>query len=183
MGRKWHQTSRETYISLRKGERESWYRYSSFLCIRELYHQLKRVEFVSNRMPYIIIKGRWCHIVVLNVHVPNENIIDYVKNCFYEELERVFDKLPKYNMKIRFLAKVKEKLAHRFHMERFSLKKLSEVEGKEKYRVEVSNRFVALEDLDAELDINSAWETLKIIRSKETSQSAVIAGSLPSKRV
>jgi hypothetical protein len=44
-------------------------------------------------------------------------------------------------------------------MERFNLKKLNEVEGKEQYHVEVWNRFVALEDLDAEVEINSAWET------------------------
>jgi hypothetical protein len=30
-------------------------------------------------------------------------------------------------------------------MERFILKKLSEVEGKERYRVEISNRFAALQ--------------------------------------
>jgi hypothetical protein len=34
-------------------------------------------------------------------------------------------------------------------------------EGKEQYRVEVSNRFAALEDLDAEVEINSAWETIR----------------------
>jgi hypothetical protein len=33
-------------------------------------------------------------------------------------------------------------------MEKFNLKKLNEVEGKEKYLVEISNRFVALENLD-----------------------------------
>jgi ABC-type cobalamin/Fe3+-siderophores transport system ATPase subunit len=32
---------------------------------------------------------------------------------------------------------------HRVHMERFNLKKLNEVEGKEQYRVEISNRFAA----------------------------------------
>jgi hypothetical protein len=43
--------------------------------------------------------------------------------------------------------KAREKLAvnkqrsHRFHMERFNLKKLNQVEGKEQFRVEVSNRF------------------------------------------
>jgi hypothetical protein len=31
----------------------------------------------------------------------------------------------------------------------------------EQFRVEVSNRFAALEDLDAEVDINSAWETVR----------------------
>jgi hypothetical protein len=40
-------------------------------------------------------------------------------------------------------------------VERFNLKKLNEVEGKEKYRVEVSNRFAALEDLVAEVEINT----------------------------
>jgi hypothetical protein len=46
-------------------------------------------------------------------------------------------------------------------MERFNLKKLNEVEGKEQFRVEVSNRFAALEDLDAEVEINSAWEMIR----------------------
>jgi hypothetical protein len=40
-------------------------------------------------------------------------------------------------------------------MERFSLKKLNVVEGKENYRVDVSHRFAALKDLDAEVEINS----------------------------
>jgi hypothetical protein len=39
-------------------------------------------------------------------------------------------------------------------MERFSPKKLNEVEGKEQYHVEVSNRFAALEYLDTEVEIN-----------------------------
>jgi hypothetical protein len=57
------------------------------------------------------------------------------------------------------VAKIRERLAvnkqgaHKFHMERFNLKKLNEVGGKGKYCVEVSNRFVVLEDLDAEDEI------------------------------
>jgi hypothetical protein len=53
------------------------------------------------------------------------------------------------------VAKVRERLAankqtsHRFHMERFGLKELNDVEGKEQFRFEVSNRFAALEDLNA----------------------------------
>jgi hypothetical protein len=46
-------------------------------------------------------------------------------------------------------------------MERFNLKKLNDVESKEQFRVEVSNRFAALEDLDTEVEINSAWETIR----------------------
>jgi hypothetical protein len=64
------------------------------------------------------------------------------------------------------VAKVRERLAvnkerpQRFHMERFNLMKLYEVESTQQYRVEVSNRFTALEDLDAAVEINSAWETI-----------------------
>jgi hypothetical protein len=49
------------------------------------------------------------------------------------------------------VAKVRESLAvskqtmHRFHMEWFSLKKLKEVEGKEQYQIEISNRSTVLE--------------------------------------
>jgi hypothetical protein len=46
-------------------------------------------------------------------------------------------------------------------MEKFNLKKLNEVEGREQYHVEVSNRFAALEDLDAEVETNSARETIR----------------------
>jgi hypothetical protein len=38
-------------------------------------------------------------------------------------------------------------------METFNLKQLKEVEGKQKYRAEVSNRFAALEDLDDEVEL------------------------------
>jgi hypothetical protein len=46
-------------------------------------------------------------------------------------------------------------------MERFNLKKLNVVEGNEQFRVEVSNRFAALENLDTEVEINSACETIR----------------------
>jgi hypothetical protein len=45
------------------------------------------------------LRGRWCHIV-LNVHAPTEDKTDGVKDSFYEELERVFDKFPKNHIKI-----------------------------------------------------------------------------------
>jgi exonuclease III len=51
-------------------------------------------------MSYIILRGRWCHIIVLNVHVPTEVKTDDVIDSFYEELEGVFDNFPKYHMKI-----------------------------------------------------------------------------------
>jgi hypothetical protein len=64
------------------------------------------------------------------------------------------------------VTKVRERLAvfkqrsQRFNKERFNFKKLNDVEGKEQFHVEVSNRFAALKDLVAEVEINSAWETI-----------------------
>jgi hypothetical protein len=46
-------------------------------------------------------------------------------------------------------------------MERFNLEKLNKAEVKEQYHVEISNRFAALEELDTEVDINRAWETIR----------------------
>jgi hypothetical protein len=54
---------------------------------------------------------------------------------------------------------VNKQESHKFHMERFNLKKLNEVLGNEKY-IDVSNRFAAFEDLDAE--INTIWEMIRI---------------------
>ncbi|PNF27854.1 hypothetical protein B7P43_G09196 [Cryptotermes secundus] len=174
----------------------------------------------------------------MNVHAPTEDKIDDIKDGFYEELEHVFDKFPKYPMKILlgdFNAKVGredifkptigneslheisndngvrvvnfatsknltvkstmfphrnihkftwtspdgkmhnqiehilidrrrhsmgKQTIHRVYMERFNLKKLNEVEGKEQYCVEISNRFAALENLETEVDVNKAWETI-----------------------
>jgi hypothetical protein len=45
-------------------------------------------------------------------------------------------------------------------MESFSLKKLNEVEDKDQYHVEISNRFAPLENLHAEVDSTRAWETV-----------------------
>jgi hypothetical protein len=45
-------------------------------------------------MSYIILSGRWCHVIVLNVHAPREDKF-YMKDSFYEELEDVFDEFPK----------------------------------------------------------------------------------------
>jgi hypothetical protein len=61
---------------------------------------VRRVEFVRDTMPYIILRGRWCNIIVVNVHAPCEDKSDDVKDSFYKELGRVFDQFPRYDMKI-----------------------------------------------------------------------------------
>jgi hypothetical protein len=58
--------------------------------------------------------------------------------------------------KVRERLAVSKQTTETFHMERFNLKKLKEIDGKEQYRVEISHRFAALENLDADVDINRA---------------------------
>jgi hypothetical protein len=45
------------------------------------------VEFISDRMTHIILRGRWYNIIALNVHTSHKDKSDDVKESFYEELE------------------------------------------------------------------------------------------------
>jgi hypothetical protein len=57
----------------------------------------------------MVLRGRWCNIIVLNVHAPTEEKSDDSKDSFCEELEQVFDHFPKYHIKI-LLGDFNEKL-------------------------------------------------------------------------
>jgi hypothetical protein len=39
---------------------------------------------------YLVLRGRWCNIIVLNVHELCEEKSDDSKDSFYEKLEQVF---------------------------------------------------------------------------------------------
>jgi hypothetical protein len=62
------------------------------------------------------------------------------------------------------VAKVTERLAvskqaaQKFDVERFNLRKLTELEVRKQYQIKVSNSFAALENLNDNKDINRAWE-------------------------
>jgi hypothetical protein len=43
----------------------------------------KQVEFLSDTISYIILRGRWYNI--LDVHAPNKYRSEDTKDCFYEE--------------------------------------------------------------------------------------------------
>ena len=43
-----------------------------FFVHHKLLSAVKIVEFVSDRKLYIVFSGRWCNIIVLNVHAPSE---------------------------------------------------------------------------------------------------------------
>jgi hypothetical protein len=55
---------------------------------------VKKVEFVSDRMSYIIPKDHWCDIIVLNVHALTGDKDDVINDNFYGELEQVFNQFP-----------------------------------------------------------------------------------------
>ena len=62
--------------------------------------EVKRVEFVSDMVLYIVLRGCWCNIIVLNVDAPTEEKSDDSKDSFYEELQQVSDHFPQYHTKI-----------------------------------------------------------------------------------
>ena len=72
----------------------------AFFVHRRIVSAVKRVEFVSDRLSCIVLRGHWHNIILLNVHAPSEEKCEDSKDSFYEELEQVFGHFPKYHMKI-----------------------------------------------------------------------------------
>ena len=76
---------------------------AGFFAHHRMVSAVKGLESVSDRVPYIILRGRWCNIIVLNVQAPSEEKRSDSNDRFYEELEQVFFyNFPKYHMKILF---------------------------------------------------------------------------------
>ena len=53
-----------------------------FFVLRIIVSAVKRVEFVSDRLSYILLRGRWHNIIVVNVHVPSEEKVMRQKIVF-----------------------------------------------------------------------------------------------------
>ena len=51
---------------------------------------VKRVEFVSDMVIYIVVRGGLFSIIFINMHVPGEQKSDGLKDSFYVEFEQVF---------------------------------------------------------------------------------------------
>jgi hypothetical protein len=60
---------------------------TEFFVHKRIISAVKRAEFINDRMSYIILRGRWFHTSVLNVHAPTEDKTDDAKDSFREELE------------------------------------------------------------------------------------------------
>jgi hypothetical protein len=73
--------------------------------------------------------------------------------------------------KIRDKLSARKQAAQKTYVERFNLNKLSEMEVRKQFQIEISNRFKALENLNDSEDINRAWENIREnikISAKET---------------
>jgi hypothetical protein len=73
---------------------------TGFFVHKRIVSAVRKVEFISDRMSYVILRGRWCSIIFLNVHTPCEDKGYGEKDSFYEELGHVFDQFRRYDMKI-----------------------------------------------------------------------------------
>jgi hypothetical protein len=56
---------------------------------------------------------------------------------------------------------VSKRVAQKFDMQRFDLRKQNDAEVKEQYQVKITNRFTALENCDDNVDTNRAWENIR----------------------
>jgi len=56
---------------------------TGFFVHHSIVSAVKRVEFVSDRVSYIVLRGRWFDIIVLNVHATSEEKSDDSKDSFF----------------------------------------------------------------------------------------------------
>jgi exonuclease III len=85
---------------------------TDFFIHKRIVSAVRRVGYITDRMSYIILRGCWCNIIVLNVQTPCEDKGGDVKDSFYEEPGRVSDQFPRHNTNILlgdFNAKIRRK--------------------------------------------------------------------------
>jgi len=62
---------------------------TEFFVHHRIVSSVKRAEFVRDTMSYVVLRGLWCDIIVLNVHAPNQEKSDDSKNSFCDDLSRL----------------------------------------------------------------------------------------------
>ena len=73
---------------------------TGFFIHKRIESAVKKVEFINDKLSYLILRGRWNDIIVINAHAPTEDKDDLMKGSFYEELEQTLDQFPRSHMMI-----------------------------------------------------------------------------------
>jgi len=73
---------------------------TGFLINNSILQAAQNIEFVIERLVRYTVRTRWGNTVLLNVYAPIEVATDNGKDIFNDELERLFDRMSKYNSKI-----------------------------------------------------------------------------------
>ena len=106
---------------------------TGFFVQHRIVSAVKRVEFVSDRLSYKVLRGRWYNIIVVNVHAPSEEKSDESKESFFlKNYSRPFYHFTKYYMKIPlgdFNAKVGREVIFNLTMGNESLHQVSNDNG------------------------------------------------------
>jgi hypothetical protein len=65
--------NQQVNIHFSMGRNENHELGTDFFVYKRIISAVKRVEFIIDRMSYIILGGRCCNIIILNVHAPAED--------------------------------------------------------------------------------------------------------------
>ena len=82
MGQRGHGRSGGLYFFYRKGNENHQLGTEFFVQHRTLSAD-KRAEFGSDRVLYVVLRGRWCNIIVLKVYAVSEENSSVSKDRFY----------------------------------------------------------------------------------------------------
>ena len=70
---------------------------TGFFIHKRIKSAVNKVEFISDRLSYLILRGRWNDVIIVNAHALTEDKDDLIKDSLYEELEQTFDQFPRYH--------------------------------------------------------------------------------------
>lgn len=71
-----------------------------FVINEALLTKVSKFEAINERLCYIRFSMPRYDLIIINCHAPTEEKEEEVKNAFYEDLERVYDTLPRHSVKL-----------------------------------------------------------------------------------